>query len=540
MSDSASRPLRAGDRIVDRYLLLRPLRERRSGGVWIAHDEALDVHVVMKFSFVPESTQAARLVREARTAARIGNHPGILRVFGLEQTERGERFMVTELLEGETLATALDRDTRWEPLRGMRTLLPVCSALGAAHAAGVIHRDLSPGNVFLALGADGRLQPKIVGFGAARPRSGSSARVTQKNVLVGTLDYMSPEQVRALDVDQRGDVWSLCATLFRTVTGRPPFEGATHQALMRSITHDEPPTLVALGIAEPALSDIIGRGLRKDPDKRWQSARELGVALTEWLLASGAIDDASGTALRPSFPSVRMPSLSNPGVQDIVRDQRHPVLVTAPISGASESPTQWENVPVQTLPLGRGGTEHMAPPPQPRTLRIDPDSLPPVPSMEQIAPPASERAPIAVTRTVPPAVTSPRARSGTTTAALPVPPLLGSGAMKGVVLAAAVSVLAVATWVMIGKIQQPSPVPAHAPPAGSSAREADRAPAAAARPPPSAPPPVLEVSASPPASAAPVESARTAKQASASRRSPPPRLSAEPKPPAADLKNPFE
>lgn len=285
-----------GDRVGQNYRLRRILGRGGMGDVWLAHNETLDVDVAVKFvrPASEEKDAAKRLLDEARAAARLG-HPAIVRVFDFGETEGGDPFIVMERLEGEDLATALGRLGRLSPTKAVRTLLPIAHALVAAHAKGIVHRDLKPENVFLARIDGDRLQPKIVDFGIAQVDKGKGFGLPRSAALLGSLAYMSPEQARGEEVDQRADVWSFSVMLYELIAGRQPFAGDTHDSLLRAIVSGEPASLSPGD--DGALWGIVRMGLEKDLTKRFPSMRELGETLALWLLGRGIKEDITGASV---------------------------------------------------------------------------------------------------------------------------------------------------------------------------------------------------------------------------------------------------
>jgi serine/threonine-protein kinase len=296
---------RPGLVIADKYQLVRKLGEGGMGEVWVGHNRVLDVECAIKLLEL-EPTDAAReltqrLLNEARAAAKLG-HAAIVRVFDFGETSFGDPFFAMELLEGEDLAQIMERERKMDPVRAVQLLLPIAHALAAAHAKGIVHRDVKPENIFLARDPVSTLQPKLVDFGVMRmidrPR-----RLTVDGVVVGTPDYMSPEQARGDMPTGQTDMWSLCIVLYELIAGRRPFDGENYNALMRSIIENEALTLAELGIADQELSGIVYRGLRKNPDDRWTNMLELGEELALWLEARDIHEDIAGTSLRRAWLS---------------------------------------------------------------------------------------------------------------------------------------------------------------------------------------------------------------------------------------------
>lgn len=296
---SFSRIYSSGELIAGKYRLESLLGEGGMGMVWLARNEALDSRVALKLiraDFQNEET-AGRLLKEARAAAKL-EHRGIVRVFDFGKTDNGDPFIVMELLDGRSFGDVLERHTRLSAVRAVQTMLPVIDALGFAHRQGIVHRDLKPDNIFLARQTK-RTQPKVVDFGIAKMDQGDGKRgLTQHGTVVGSPGYMSPEQARGSShVDHRADVWAVCVVLYEAVTGVCAFDGDNYNAMMRSIIEDHPAPITELAAGDDDLWRILARGLDKEPDARWQTMRDLGKALAEWLLCRGIDRDITGEAL---------------------------------------------------------------------------------------------------------------------------------------------------------------------------------------------------------------------------------------------------
>lgn len=288
-----------GSVLAEKYRLDSTLGVGAMGAVWQATNLLLDAPVAIKLPHAELAGSAfrARLQLEARAAASFV-HPGIVRVFDVGETAAGDPFIVMELLQGATLAQV----TSQGPLPAMRAVqivLPIIDALAAMHARGVVHRDLKPDNLFVAL-EEQRVQPKILDFGIAissDPRGGPRA-IHDGGVLVGSPEYMSPEQASASeDIDHRTDIWSICIVLYEAISGDTPFNASHAMLLLRAITMDEPASLVDRGVADQALWDIVRIGLSKDRESRQASMSQLGRELARWLVDRGVQEDVCGTSL---------------------------------------------------------------------------------------------------------------------------------------------------------------------------------------------------------------------------------------------------
>jgi serine/threonine-protein kinase len=179
----------------------------------------------------------------------------------------------------------------------VRVLLPILDALGAAHECDIVHRDVKPANIFLAREGQQRLQPKLLDFGIARWLG--DVRATSDTGICGTPEYMSPEQARGSDhIDARSDLWNFCATLYEVLTGVVPFRGDTWEQVLVAVQSADPEPVTTFCTGDDALSAIVLRGLRRNPDERWQSASELAAELCSWLLACGFETDVCEHSLR--------------------------------------------------------------------------------------------------------------------------------------------------------------------------------------------------------------------------------------------------
>ena len=271
----------AGRLLAGKYRLLAELGRGGMGAVWRARNVHVGREVALKLLLpeVPRSPDlVARFQDEARVAARIG-HPGICDILDLEATPLGP-VIVMELLRGENLAQRIAREGRLPRALAVPFVREAALALEAAHRAGVIHRDLKPENLFLHQGADDRICVKLMDFGISKLLDRAGGR-TASGVLMGTPEYMAPEQVvGAANADARTDVWALGAVLYKALTGADPFTGDGVPAILLAIVGGTPPPAEPLAaVAPPELVAVVLRCLARDPAQRFASARELADAL---------------------------------------------------------------------------------------------------------------------------------------------------------------------------------------------------------------------------------------------------------------------
>ena len=267
------------------YEIVAPLGAGGMGEVYRAKDTRLDRTVAIKvlpahLAGNPELRQ--RLEREAKTVSSL-NHPHICALHDIGHQD-GMDYLVMEYLEGDTLAARLAKG----PLPVQQALplaIQIADALGAAHRRSVVHRDLKPANIMLT-----KSGAKLLDFGLARidkrmPVDGNtvSMGLTSPGTILGTFQYMAPEQLEAKDADARTDLFAFGAVLYEMLTARKAFDGKSQASLMSAIMSADPPAMATLQPMMPAaLERVVKTCLAKDPDARWQSAHDLKLELT-WL-----------------------------------------------------------------------------------------------------------------------------------------------------------------------------------------------------------------------------------------------------------------
>jgi len=287
-----------------------PIGSGGMGDVYRARDPRLERDVAVKLllaTSAPSAEARARFTREARAVAAL-QHPNICTLFDVGETADGRAYLVMELLQGETLQQRLLRGPL--PVEDVVAFgRDLADALDAAHTAGIVHRDVKPANVFLTPRG-----PKILDFGVAQRSGGAAASesqamaattaagpLTSPGTAIGTLGYMSPEQLLGRQVDARTDIFSLGLVIYEMATGRAAFQGQTTAALAASILHDTPPAPRTLRPELPASLDVvIAKAIDKDPASRHQRAADLSVDLRR-ILRGGASD--TSPAVRAGRPT---------------------------------------------------------------------------------------------------------------------------------------------------------------------------------------------------------------------------------------------
>lgn len=283
---SGAELLPQGQLVAERYEVLSVIGEGASGVVYLARDKASEERVALKVihrSLCHDPQFLGRFTREATILKELeGNH--IVRLRDIVEHD-GLPVLVLEHVEGQSLEALLQKATL-SIEQAVEITLQICAALGAAHAGGFVHRDLKPANV-LVQGELGQTRAPMVwvvdfGLGKALHREPTSISLTERDMILGTPAYMSPEQVRGDDVDRRCDIYAAGVMLFEMLTGKPPFSGKTPIAAMTAHLSEPVPSLRELrpdrGISA-SLEAVVQRALAKDPEQRYATARAFAEAL---------------------------------------------------------------------------------------------------------------------------------------------------------------------------------------------------------------------------------------------------------------------
>lgn len=319
-----------GATIAGRYELRAPIGDGGMGAVWRAHDTLLQRDVAIKEVLLPAELPSAerdtlveRTLREARAAAAL-SHASVIRVFDVI-TEGGRPWIIMELLQARSLADIIKEDGPMPPRVVAKIGLSMLGALEAAHAAGILHRDVKPGNVLIS--SDGRCV--LSDFGVARTNAPSN--LTTPGMVLGSAHYIAPERATGGQIGPASDLFSLGVTLYAAVEGRPPFDRPNALATMQAVVHDPPESPRRAG----ALLPILGGLLEKDPHRRW-SVEQTRAAIQQLLggagpLASQAVDGL--TDLHRVIPQAPSRPVSSP-----------------PVSGAPVSAAPVSGMPVSGSP----------------------------------------------------------------------------------------------------------------------------------------------------------------------------------------------
>jgi eukaryotic-like serine/threonine-protein kinase len=327
--------------LLDRYEVGRLLGTGGMAEVFEGRDRLLARRVAIK---VPLSQHAhdpdfaQRFRHEAQAAASL-SHPGVVAVYDTG-SENGTHFIVMEYVDGRTLKDVIRAEAPLYPDRAAEICADVCAALGAAHARGLVHRDVKPANIMLM--PDGRV--KLMDLGIARAAAGET--VTQTAAMLGTAQYLSPEQAQGQDVDFRSDLYSLGCCLYEMLTGTVPFRGATPVAIAyRHVREDPAPPRLLNPDVPPSLEAVCLKAMAKRPEDRYQTAAEFradlmrarsGQRTAAGPAAAGAATAATATTVLP--PLGGYPGPGSPGAGDPTSAYGPPVTAGRAARHAAEAP----------------------------------------------------------------------------------------------------------------------------------------------------------------------------------------------------------
>jgi serine/threonine protein kinase len=305
--------------VANRYQLVRKVGVGGMGTVWLAHDQALDAPCAVKLvndELASNKEVRARFTREAKLAAQLRS-PHVVHVFDCGESN-GTLFIVMEWLEGESLASRIDREGNLDAVSTYRVVAHVARALTTTHALGVVHRDLKPDNVFLVPGYDEETA-KVLDFGIARDSVHSLRdRATREGSFLGTPCYLSPEQARGKPADFRADLWALGVMAFECLTGHSPFDADAIGDVMGRILYEPLPKPSEFNAALPAeIDEWWLRAASRDPEQRFQSAKELTDALGKALgLEQSVTVPPPARARTSSFPDTRASGIYSPAIRE--------------------------------------------------------------------------------------------------------------------------------------------------------------------------------------------------------------------------------
>ncbi|MHB1313756.1 MAG: serine/threonine-protein kinase, partial [Gemmatimonadaceae bacterium] len=273
-----------GTVVADRYHILKKLGEGGMGQVYLAEHVKMgrkSALKVMNPGMNQDADAIARFNREAANASRL-NHPNICAIYDFGETPDGLIYLAMEFIEGQSLTSLIEKSGALPPARAAAIIHQSADALQVAHDAGIVHRDLKPDNIMIAKNRDGSDLAKVVDFGIAKAHSSDAQKVTKTGLVVGTPEYMSPEQLSGDKLDGRSDIYSLALVAFNCLTGKLPFAGESAQEAMIARLIEQPKTLAEMkpDVAWPAeVQAVMDKALVRDAAERYQSAAQFGREL---------------------------------------------------------------------------------------------------------------------------------------------------------------------------------------------------------------------------------------------------------------------
>jgi serine/threonine-protein kinase len=333
-----------GQVLMGKYRVERVLGIGGMGAVVEARHIQLDDRVAIKFllsSMSDKEEVVTRFLREGRAAAKIRNEH-VVRVFDVGTLENGAPYMVMEFLQGSDLSALIEQHGKAPVAQAVDWVLEACEAIAEAHAAGIVHRDVKPANLFLAERNDGTHTIKVLDFGISKLSEAVDQQnfgMTKTQAVMGSPRYMSPEQMRSSrNVDARSDIWALGVVLHELLAGVPPFDAETMPELCAKILAEPPPPLRAFrNDLPPGLEEVLAGALQKDPQYRYQSVAQLAAALAPF--GGPAAAASANRALRLS----KMPmAQSDPNARLSRTPSMLPSSPPPPMHGSSP-PQAWGN-----------------------------------------------------------------------------------------------------------------------------------------------------------------------------------------------------
>jgi serine/threonine-protein kinase len=363
-----------GTTLLDRVRIIRPIARGGMGKVYFGEQVTIKRPCAIKIldpraAGESASEFARRFLLEASTAAKL-THQNVVTIFDYGETQDGNCFIAMEYLEGRSLSEELKKGGPIAAERAIHIARQVCRALREAHAIGVVHRDMKPGNVFLVKQDDDDDFVKVLDFGLVKETSANDGQDhTQIGQIMGSPRYMAPEQVQGKPVDSRTDIYSLGAMLYAMLSGHPPFDKATELSTMMAQVSDPVPPIASVAphaALPPGLEAVVMKCLAKKPDDRFASMEELITALK---LQPGFMGTASDSGRQPAPLVAPAGALVVPQPQPRRRSRMPVVLLVAALVGVAASAAllrREEGTPTApAVPLTHAAPPQPTPPPAP-------------------------------------------------------------------------------------------------------------------------------------------------------------------------------
>jgi serine/threonine-protein kinase len=348
-------PLKPGDIVMGKYRVEQLLGMGSMGIVVAATHEALQQRVAIKIllqSNADPRDQYERFKREARAAGRLKS-PHVTKVLDVGTLETGTPYLVMEHLEGRDLGSLLTHSGPLPMADAVEYILQVCEAVGEAHAAGIIHRDIKPTNLFLTLNPNGSPCIKVIDFGISKTND-AEVKLTKEAEILGSPLYMSPEQMdSSRTVDARSDVWALGVTLYELLSGMTPFHAAGIVQVCNRVFQGQPTPLSAFRPDLPAaLEAVISRCFEKDRDRRWPNVAELAAALAPFASThAGAyverVAAVLGMKVEASRATELLPSEPTPAPASSL-----PMPAVAAVTGGTFATAPWRRATIDAAHRG--------------------------------------------------------------------------------------------------------------------------------------------------------------------------------------------
>ena len=360
-----------GSIIADRYRVTKKLGEGGMGTVYLAEHVKMgrkSAVKVMNPGMVNDADAISRFNREAANASRI-NHPNVAAVYDFGETKEGLIYLAMEFIEGPSLTSVIEKEGSLSPPRAAEITRQAGEALAVAHDMGIVHRDLKPDNIMLAKARDGSDVVKIVDFGIAKAAEAENQKVTKTGLVVGTPEYMSPEQLAGEKLDGRSDTYSLALVSFAMMTGQLPFPGETAQESMIKRLTDAPKQLTEMmpSVSWPAeVQAVMDKALERDVANRYQTASDFGRALSQAVqtMPRGRASAATAVIDRVSTPGAKSPTAAAPaaapsGGKTVPQTRVNPATPQTPPKSHAPVPAPKSKMPmiagVAVVVLAAGG-----------------------------------------------------------------------------------------------------------------------------------------------------------------------------------------